>query len=375
MYCEINLLCAVILAIMAIKVLRSKAEPSTKRTVFVTAMLFAMAMNVFDALWKPGLDLFHFSHAVLYILNSLYFICMGTAAFLWLCFAEIYRKVKLTNNKFLFALVMLPLVTLYVLCVVAPFTGWFFYFNDAGVYMRGPLFYLQYILGYYYVAVASIINFIGAISRKTYAQQQDYKVMLLFALPPTICAILQIFLQALPILSIAPALSFLFIYTSSLQSQVCLDPLTGISNRRKLLIDLSDRIKKLSDGKDLYFLFIDIDSFKHINDVHGHYEGDRTLQLIGDALSEVCMKTGGVCARYGGDEFVILQELQTGEDVDALCLKIHEHIEAIRSARTYDYPVSVSIGHSKYRCEDDIQSLIARADSQMYRVKADKATE
>ncbi len=297
---------------------------------------------------------------------------MGTAAFLWLCFSEIYRKVRLTKNKFLFALVIAPLAALYVLCVVAPFTGWFFYFDEAGEYVRGPIFYLQYILGYGYVIAASVINLIGAISRKTFAQQQDYAVMLSFAIPPIVCAILQFFLQDLPIMSASPTVSFLLIYTSSLQSQVCLDPLTGINNRRKLLMELSERIKKLSDGKDLYFLFIDVDSFKTINDAHGHFEGDRTLQLIGDALSEVCSETGGVCARYGGDEFVVLQELESGDNVDEICDKVRERIESIRVAGTYGYPISVSIGHSKYHGDDDIQSLIARADRRMYRNKAAK---
>lgn len=50
MFCEINLLCAAILAIMAVKIMHSGLDPSLKKTVFVTAMLFAMAMNVFDAL-------------------------------------------------------------------------------------------------------------------------------------------------------------------------------------------------------------------------------------------------------------------------------------------------------------------------------------
>lgn len=300
---------------------------------------------------------------------------MGTAAFLWLCFSEIYRKVRLTKNKPLFALVILPLAALYVLCIVCPFTGWFFYFNEAGEYVRGPVFYLQYVLSYGYVIAASVINLIGTISKKTFAQKQDYAVMLSFALPPIVCAILQFFFQDLPIMSVSPTLSFLLIYTSSLQSQICLDPLTGINNRRKLLMELSERIKKLSDGKDLYFLFLDIDSFKSINDAHGHFEGDRTLQLIGDALSEVYAETGGVCARYGGDEFAILQELDADENVDELCEKVHERIKKIHLAGTYDYPVSVSIGHSKYHGNDDIQSLIARADKRMYRNKAEKAAK
>ena len=82
-----------------------------------------------------------------------------------------------------------------------------------------------------------------------------------------------------------------------------------------------------------------------------------------------------MCARYGGDEFVMLQELDAGENVDELCEKVRERIEKIRSAGTYDYPVSVSIGHSKYHGNDDIQSLIARADKRMYRNKTEKAAK
>lgn len=373
MYCEINILCAVILAIMAINVMRMGLDNTPKKTVFVAAILFAMMMNVLDSLWKPARELWHAPQPVLYILNSLYFASMGTAAFLWLCFSEIYRKARLTKNKPLFFLVISPLIALYVLCVVTPFTGWFFYFNEAGEYTRGPIFYLQYVLGYGYVAAASVINLLGMVSRKNFAHKEDYAVMLSFALPPIICAVLQAIFQDLPILSVSPTISFLLIYTSSLQSQICLDPLTGINNRRKLLMELSEKIKKLSEGKDLYFLFLDVDSFKDINDTHGHFEGDRTLQLIGDALSEVCAETGGVCARYGGDEFVVLQELNEGDDVNVICEKVRERIESIRSAGTYGYPISVSIGHSKYHGSDDIQSLIARADRRMYRNKAEKA--
>lgn len=375
MYCEINLLCAVILAIMAVKVMRMGLDNSPKKTTFVAAILFAMAMNLFDSLWKPASELWHAPQTVLYILNSLYFAAMGTAAFLWLCFSEIYRKVRLTKNKLLFSIVIAPLVALYVLCIVTPFTGWFFYFNEAGEYTRGPIFYLQYVLGYGYVAAASVINLLGVVSRKNFANKEDYAVMLSFALPPIICAVLQAIFQDLPILSVSPTISFLLIYTSSLQSQICLDPLTGINNRRKLLMELSEKIKKLSDGKDLYFLFLDVDSFKDINDTHGHFEGDRTLQLIGDALSEVCAETGGVCARYGGDEFVVLQELDEGDDVNEICDKVHERIGNIHKIGSYDYPVSVSIGCTKYNASDDVQSLIARADRIMYANKPNKLSD
>ena len=73
----------------------------------------------------------------------------------------------------------------------------------------------------------------------------------------------------------------------------------------------------LDQAEDVYLLMMDADGFKQINDRYGHVEGDHALQVISAALKEVCSASGGFIARYGGDEFVVLQKAAAERDVIA----------------------------------------------------------
>ena len=122
-----------------------------------------------------------------------------------------------------------------------------------------------------------------------------------------------------------------------------------------------------SQGQKLYFLFLDVDDFKSINDLYGHYDGDKTLQTVADALRAVCKTTGGICGRYGGDEFVMVQQLEENDDIRIVCSLIHDKVSEFNDNSDSDYDVSVSVGYSVFGGDgDDVQSLIQRADKQMY---------
>jgi diguanylate cyclase (GGDEF)-like protein len=84
------------------------------------------------------------------------------------------------------------------------------------------------------------------------------------------------------------------------------DPLTGLPNRRLLLEWLRSDIddSQLHNGQ-AGVLFVDLDRFKHVNDIHGHEIGDRLMVAVARRLAELVSGTGRV-VRYGGDEFVIL---------------------------------------------------------------------
>ena len=75
-----------------------------------------------------------------------------------------------------------------------------------------------------------------------------------------------------------------------------------------LIAELNNRIKHLKKDKVLYFLFMDIDSFKETNDLYGHRDGDKVLQVVADALRSACLAEDGFCARYGGDEFLLISK-------------------------------------------------------------------
>jgi diguanylate cyclase (GGDEF)-like protein len=85
------------------------------------------------------------------------------------------------------------------------------------------------------------------------------------------------------------------------------DNLTSLYNDRYLHIALSETIQRCkSESLDLALLFIDLDYFKHVNDTHGHLAGSQVLREVGHLLRRRVKKLGGIPARYGGDEFVLL---------------------------------------------------------------------
>ena len=89
-----------------------------------------------------------------------------------------------------------------------------------------------------------------------------------------------------------------------LSRQALSDPLTGLPNRRALMLELT-RLFSLSDraGHPVFIAFIDLDGFKAINDTHGHDAGDRLLTTMARQLSGT-LRSGDMLARFGGDEFV-----------------------------------------------------------------------
>ena len=151
---------------------------------------------------------------------------------------------------------------------------------------------------------------------------------------------------------------------------ILLDPLTGIPNRRELLTSLAAEMKAVKPGQELYFLFIDVDCFKQINDSCGHTEGDRILIKVSAAIKDFCEETHGYCARYGGDEFAVIIVLNRESNIEAVCSALKRFVQQRGISTSQNNPVQVSVGHTKYRGEGDtVQSIIARADIAMYKAK------
>jgi diguanylate cyclase (GGDEF)-like protein len=121
------------------------------------------------------------------------------------------------------------------------------------------------------------------------------------------------------------------------------DPLTGVGNYRKLHERLHAATAR--DPERFALLTLDVDSFKEINEAHGHLEGDRLLQEDGRVLTENVRGTD-VVARQGGDEFSVLMPDSTEEGATMLARRIEEALGTIAAA---DHaPVRASIGVAMY---------------------------
>lgn len=108
---------------------------------------------------------------------------------------------------------------------------------------------------------------------------------------------------------------------------------------------------------------IDVNDFKQVNDKFGHIVGDRTLQLVADALHNVSDKLHGFCARYGGDEFVLI--VSDEADVQEA---IQNEVNALRQ-KCADLIPTISVCTGCATCRSGAitaAQLIAQADEQLY---------
>jgi diguanylate cyclase (GGDEF)-like protein len=145
------------------------------------------------------------------------------------------------------------------------------------------------------------------------------------------------------------------------------DELTDLPNRRALMEELASRLDQPNESTA--FLFIDLDRFKLLNDSLGHAAGDRLLITIGDRLRQRGV-TGTFVSRLAGDEFVVLVDRESYEDLrgyaEALRAEIAAPIEI--AGHHVTRTASVGIAESRYGVST-AEALLAQADAALHRAK------
>jgi diguanylate cyclase (GGDEF)-like protein len=164
------------------------------------------------------------------------------------------------------------------------------------------------------------------------------------------------------------------------------DPLTGLRNRRSVVLQLQSDVAlslrqyerarpDVPHDADITFMVIDLDHFKKINDRHGHAAGDAVLAALGERLRQVCRETDYL-ARWGGEEFlVVARHSHPGTAAD-----LAERLRLAVGSRPFDTPagaldVTASIGFASFPFDPcDPRSMtweqvIDLADQAMYRAK------
>lgn len=151
------------------------------------------------------------------------------------------------------------------------------------------------------------------------------------------------------------------------------DGLTGVYNHRYFRDTLREKISSCKEeNKTLSMMFIDIDYFKHYNELYGHLKGDEVLKTIGLLLKNLASEKD-IVARYGGEEFAIILPDINEEDAINLAEKIRNDIEQIDFEGEENQPngkLTVSIGISTYpdKAKGEIE-IIKSADDALYRAK------
>jgi diguanylate cyclase (GGDEF)-like protein len=144
------------------------------------------------------------------------------------------------------------------------------------------------------------------------------------------------------------------------------DALTGLRNRGAF----DDRLAALMADpgvQPLVLVMLDLDGFKHYNDVHGHPAGDALLQAAGRAIT-ASVRDRDLCFRYGGDEFALLLPGTDEESAEQIAERVRLAIAAIDTSGTPEVTASVGLG-SAPRDAQTAGALVGATDSALYRAK------
>jgi diguanylate cyclase (GGDEF)-like protein/putative nucleotidyltransferase with HDIG domain len=159
------------------------------------------------------------------------------------------------------------------------------------------------------------------------------------------------------------------------QSDSLTDPLTGLPNTRYLFMQLTRELSRAERlQSEISLMVMDLDSFKEINDNHGHHVGDRALCEIARVL-RTTIRPYDICVRYAGDEFIVVMSGCGAEEADLKREELQRTIDAVffEARPGKRVRIGVSIGIAVFPHDgDSYEVLLATADSRMYQNKADR---
>jgi two-component system cell cycle response regulator len=150
-----------------------------------------------------------------------------------------------------------------------------------------------------------------------------------------------------------------------------IDPLTGLPNRRALMVRLQQEWARMERHEgSLSLVMADVDHFKRINDTYGHVIGDRLLQEIARTIAGQC-RAVDLPARYGGEEFAIVVPDEAASKAVRLAERCRREIEQVRlPVKAATIGITASFGVADASGSSCPEALVDRADEALYQAKS-----
>ena len=148
------------------------------------------------------------------------------------------------------------------------------------------------------------------------------------------------------------------------------DMLTGLPNRNLLLERLEQALARVRRGEEIAVHFLDLDRFKAVNDSYGHEAGDKLLKAAGERLL-TCVRETDTVARFGGDEFVVLQtNIGDAQDAEIIARRMIAAMSQTFELGVHRFDIGASAGIALapgHGLTSD--ELLSRADQALYACK------
>ncbi|WP_017210707.1 GGDEF domain-containing protein [Clostridium beijerinckii] len=271
-----------------------------------------------------------------------------------------YQKDKIKLNKIL----LLPLLINGIMAFVSYSVNLLFYVTSENTYERGPLFFILPCVSYFYFGY----NLYFIYKQRKRFSWWELRIFNLFYIAAGVFTGIQIVYSSYLTIWNGTAMMIVIIYIFILNDQVHRDRLTGLENYssyERYIENISfKRINKL------FIINIDIDDFKSVNDKFGHNEGDEALKMFANLLIESFSLRRKKLIRVGGDEFLILLEVERQEIVDNYIQNLNKNIEVYNKTKEKPYELKFSYGVACCsNTKEDIHDILKCADKLMYEQK------
>jgi diguanylate cyclase len=156
----------------------------------------------------------------------------------------------------------------------------------------------------------------------------------------------------------------------SLDLATRIDPMTGLANRRDIMEKMERELSRSERHQRTFsVMLVDLDNFKQLNEKYGFNDGDDVLVEVSRVLMG-CVRNEDVCARWGGEEFLILLTETSIDGALTLARKILDSISMTEfKANRPGIRITASIGLCEYSAGQSISESVSRADQALRRAK------
>lgn len=362
----INAYSIILLLIINMQTFKHSERKTGQFKVYVAMLHTAALMLVVDVIGRldgnahayfPLLN--HVGNFLLYILNAVF-------PALWFLYVLLQFHTQFKQIRHWVRLVVLVNIFNVIMVILTQFFGWYYYIDSDNIYHRGPLFAISLSIAFFFIVLSYVIT----IRNRKRMEKKVYHSLLFFAVPPIAGIFLQVIYYGTPSIVNSVAILLLIIFLNIQNQNLYTDYLTGVYNRKRLETHFQEKLEHCKRGESFSAILMDFNNFKEINDLLGHNTGDDAL-ITAVSLIKDCLRPNDFFARYGGDEFCIVLDIENKNELEKVVDRIKAHLEKYNKAEIKPYTISFSMGYAIYDCSSgtSIEEFQKDIDRRMYKAK------
>ena len=365
-------ICVISVTMLCVLLLSNHRDTSHDWRRLRSVMIATIADLVLEMLcWVLDGHTFPYAREVLYALNTLTILTQAVMSFLWFYYACQLLGLRQIEDKQHRLIVLLPFLFNVIDLILNPLTHFRFILTSSNNYQLGSFAILDIAVTFIYPVAVTIIALKKA---RTESKEKRFICLTIasFLILPIIGLFFQSALNQSYLLVAFFAIGLLSIYINIQNHHITTDYLTKINNRNSLVTCYAKMQERAQSIKSLSLMVLDIDNFKKINDTCGHLAGDQALIKVATVLKSVCAGTHSFLARIGGDEFCILYEEASSEEIQRMITDIDKMLDDYNMTKELPVDLTLSIGYGTVEEVGSFDSLFMEADSMMYQKKREK---